>query len=200
MKKFVLLFVVAFVALSLQAITITWSNLTLGGPDNSGTPGYGPAYCGLFLVAGNGNTLTQGELNSAITVTGNTTVELDPSFGALAQVNVSGSNTYGDLGAGAPVTLDPFSTTFDLTGDTVTFVLFNKYNLDSSQQWAGTAGYGLLTVEGIKADTTTVDLSGTKLEWSKNAPANHTTVTLPEPTVLALLAMGVAGVALRRRA
>ncbi|MEG2464706.1 MAG: PEP-CTERM sorting domain-containing protein [Kiritimatiellia bacterium] len=88
--------------------------------------------------------------------------------------------------------IDSLTGIFDTKGNSsVTFVVFN---------WVGMAQGGALTMVTVDnlSENATVDL-GTIMH---DGTLKHTTTSataVPEPTVFALLALGVAGVALRRK-
>lgn len=91
-----------------------------------------------------------------------------------------------------------FST--EVSGDAVTFVVFNWYNMKGY----GRAPYAFATytVNGLSGlqDGATVDLG--EFIWTRSELFTYemTVGTIPEPSVMALLALGLAGVVLRRRA
>ncbi|MEG2415065.1 MAG: PEP-CTERM sorting domain-containing protein, partial [Kiritimatiellia bacterium] len=87
--------------------------------------------------------------------------------------------------------MDSLSGIFDTNENTsVTFVVLNWVELENG-------GLTMVTVDNLSVDAT-VDL-GTIMH---DGTLKHTTTSataVPEPTVFALLALGVAGVALRRK-
>ena len=194
MKKALLLLLALCGVSALQAVTVTWT-MKLGGtnPDNAAESGFGPGYVGLCYVEGALNTIADAD----IAVNGNNTdYTLSGNLADATKIKVTDANYYADLGnsKNGEVTLT-FSA--DVTSSSVTFVLFNGWNLQNS-----TAGYALYTITDISSTTTAIDLSDTTFEWTKtevkhfNASAAP---SVPEPTALALLALGVAGLALKRK-
>ena len=77
------------------------------------------------------------------------------------------------------------------------------YGTSSSSQWAGGANPSLVWgKQGPNASNQALASGATKYTTDINyvAGKTYTELTVPEPTVLALLAVGVAGLALRRKA
>ncbi len=196
MKKIALFALLALFVSVAQAVNIDWT-LKIGGPNENQVAGFGPGWCGLFMLPGAVDTITKADLPASALATNSPATDYTPT-GSLAdavKIKVDGTKYYANLGAASAKTL-----TFQTEGvatDTVTFVLFNGWNFNNK-----TAGYALLTVTDIDTSATslTIDLSDVTLEWAQATVNTYTASAVPEPTALALLALGVAGLALRRRA
>lgn len=203
MKKLALFALAALCVTALQAVTINWE-LDISGKDASGTlksGGYAglvvlagdmtsaSAYADLFEVHGDGSQSDSGTNVKVKTLTNVLGVVKNAGDGSssdnraelLTSANQWGfyKDCYGDLG-----TKETVYGTFELTNaeDGFTMILINQYGK------AYTAQHYDVTGEG----TVTMDLG--KLTWVYGE-----STVLPEPTVFALLALGVAGVALKRK-
>ncbi|MEG1933397.1 MAG: PEP-CTERM sorting domain-containing protein [Kiritimatiellia bacterium] len=191
MRKLTLFLFLLCVATFAPAVTLSW-NVTLTNKQSDTDPLRGPGWCGLVILYGAQPELTVAQFK---TMVGNPTASsyTIASQKGVAAVLDAGTSTYKNMGEGNN-DRPKVSGIFNTQGNSaVTFVLFNIWNMKNANDRA----VEMLTVDGLSTTSdSTVDLG--MMTWVNNT-THHTTMSVPEPTVFALLALGVAAVALRRK-
>ena len=219
MKK-VLLFALAALAVSAaQAVTLTWNaDLKLGATVTNGSIAVlivkGNASEALSLVKGwkiatSGSNIGDLKVRNADGSTGGSVSTPKKYVFSNNSTSTWGGLTIGTVNNGAnsgTLTFDSASFADAALGgspETLSLVFFNMTGIDSSTGGNGNATVGFYNndVNAVAAVEFDSSIFSDGNGGYQNATVNAGSVNIvPEPTVLALLALGVAGVALRRRA
>ncbi|MEG1932973.1 MAG: PEP-CTERM sorting domain-containing protein [Kiritimatiellia bacterium] len=191
MKKLVLVGLLLCIASLAPAVTLSWK-ASIAAPESWGkvSGDYGVAIIYGACADMNASTFKGLLTNAGSDVEGqryNDYSVANPKDGFAVEVDGDGT-TYARYNG----KIDSLTGIFDTKGNSsVTFVVFN---------WVGMAQGGALTMVTVDnlSENATVDL-GT-IDWKYTSTHTTTSATVvPEPTVFALLALGVAGFALRRK-
>lgn len=199
MKKIALFALLALFVSVAQAVTINWTaTLKDGNGDTAGVSG-------MAILASHVDTTKHSMLWHILSWTSyneNTDYSANTGNGyvLLEQVKMNGSSVYANptLDNGVFYHTTSFNMT-DITDGKLALVFFNKYH-----QGATVLN---VTLENLTADAV-YDIDAGELVYQIKTGINNPNVAVksltasavPEPTALALLALGVAGLALRRRA
>ena len=199
MKKIALFALLALFVSVAQAVTINWTaTLKDGNGDTAGVSG-------MAILASHVDTTKHPKLWQILSWTSsnaNTDYSANTGNGyvLLEQVKMNGSSVYANptLDNGVFYRTTTFNMT-DITDGKLALVFFNKYHEGATVL--------NVTLENLTADAV-YDIDVGELVYQIKDGINNPNVAVksltasavPEPTALALLALGVAGLALRRRA
>ncbi len=210
MKKMLVFAAMAMMTALASAVTINWTATI--SPKDSDNPSFG-SWCGIAVIKGHVDTSAIGTTvyNKLLTwaETGsNSSYSAVTDYTLLASLPVNANGSVYDQVQGTAVTNGISyagalnlvqSSDIVLDGDTsvgkFAIVAFNKYNNN------GTYSVVNVTITNWnKLAVDEIDIGDVgELNVSKTGDSHSYSTPLPEPTALALLALGVAGLALKRK-